>query len=147
MAGLSNSSANSLALLLFQATTWANVAQNAGTSPATTLYISLHTADPGPSGTQSTSEAAYTGYARQTLIRTAAGWTVAGAVITPISTISFPACTGGSETETFLGIGLAATAGTGTTAQLLMSGSISPTIAVASGVTPQLTTSSTITLS
>jgi hypothetical protein len=61
----------------------------------------------------------------------------------PVATISFPAATGGSETETYAGIGtLVSTAG-----KLLFAGAISPTIAVSNGVTPQLTTASMLTLS
>ncbi|QKE41980.1 MAG: hypothetical protein HO274_12230 [Ferrovum myxofaciens] len=57
------------------------------------------------------------------------------------ATIVFPAATAGSETETFWGIGVAAT-GVGT---LLYSGAITPGIVVSNGVTPELTTSSTAT--
>ncbi len=53
----------------------------------------------------------------------------------------FPAATAGSETKTFWGIGTAST-GAGT---LLYSGSITPSIVVSNGVTPELTTSSTAT--
>lgn len=44
----------------------------------TLLYISLHTADPGEAGSQLTSEAAFTGYARVSVARTSLGFTVAG---------------------------------------------------------------------
>src|ERR1041385_2048787 len=52
--------------LLFQNTTWANVGDATGlvhTTTAGSFFISLHTADPS-AGNQSTSETAYTGYAR-----------------------------------------------------------------------------------
>ena len=35
----------------------------------TNLYVSLHTADPGEAGDQTTSEATYTGYARIAVVR------------------------------------------------------------------------------
>ncbi len=141
MAGKTTTWANDLLKLLFQAVPVANVADNAATSPLTNLYISLHTADPGVTGAQNTSEAAYTGYARVAVARSAVGWTVTGNSVSPASTIVFPAATSGSETETFWGIGVAAT-GAGT---LLYSGSITPGIVVSNGVTPELTTSSTAT--
>ncbi len=141
MAGKTTTWANDLLKLLFQSTPVANIADNAATSPLTNLYISLHTADPGVAGAQNTSEAAYTGYARVAVARSAVGWTVTGNSVSPASTIVFPAATAGSETETFWGIGVAAT-GAGT---LLYSGSITPGIAVSNGVTPELTTSSTAT--
>ncbi len=141
MAGKTTTWANDLLKLVFQSTPVANLADNAATSPLTNLYISLHTADPGVAGAQNTSEAAYTGYARVAVARSAVGWTVTGNSVSPAATIVFPAATAGSETETFWGIGVAAT-GAGT---LLYSGSITPGIAVSNGVTPELTTSSTAT--
>ncbi len=141
MAGKTTTWANDLLKLLFQSTPIANLADNAATSPLTNLYISLHTADPGVAGAQNTSEAAYTGYARVAVARSAVGWTVTGNSVSPASTLVFPAATAGSETETFWGIGVAAT-GAGT---LLYSGPITPGIAVSNGVTPELTTSSTAT--
>lgn len=141
MAGTNSTFANTLLLLLFNATTIANVAQNATSSPITDIYVSLHTADPG-NGNQTTSEAAYTSYARVAVARTAGGWTVTSNAVSPAATISFPAATGGSETETYAGIGKSIS-GAGV---LWFSGPISPTIAVSNGVTPQLTTASTLTL-
>ncbi|MFN8992931.1 MAG: hypothetical protein ACK5X3_04600, partial [Pseudomonadota bacterium] len=44
----------------------------------TNLFVSLHTADPGEAGTQLTSEANYTSYARATVSRSGTGWTVTG---------------------------------------------------------------------
>lgn len=135
--------ANSLAKLIFQATAIANLADNAASSPLTNLYISLHTADPGASGNQTTSEAAYGSYARVALVRTSSGWTVTNNVITPVATVTFPAPTSGSETELFIGIGSAAS-GTGV---LYMRGSLSPGLVVASGGSaPALTTATSITL-
>ena len=75
MASLTNSAENSFLVLLFNATAWANVADNAAGSPLTNLYVSLHTADPGEGGSQTTNETAYTNYARQPVARTAGGWT------------------------------------------------------------------------
>jgi len=137
----SNSAENSILALIFNATAWANIADNAATGPLTNLYVSLHTADPGEGGNQTTNEAAYTSYARVAVARTSGGWTVSGASVSPVATISFPAATGGGETETYFGVGTASS-GAGV---LLYSGPISPTIGVSSGVTPQLTTASTIT--
>lgn len=137
----SNSAENSILALIFNATAWANIADNAASGPLTNLYVSLHTADPGEGGNQTTNEAAYTSYARVAVARTSGGWTVSGASVSPVATISFPAATGGGETETYFGVGTASS-GAGV---LLYSGPISPTIGVSSGVTPQLTTASTIT--
>jgi len=145
MAGFSSSMANSVLLLILQASAIANLADNAASSPITNVYLSLHTATPA-SGNQSTSEAAYTSYARQALVRSTSspGFTIASNVATLAANTSFPASTGTpSETETFAGVGKAVSGAT----QLYFYGALSPTIAVtAAGVTPQVLNTSTITL-
>jgi hypothetical protein len=130
--------------LLFNATGITNIADNTATSPLTNLYISLHTGDPGVSGNQTTSEVAYTGYARVAVARTSGGWTVSGSnpvQVAPVATISFPAGTAGSGTAAYFGVGTASS-GTGV---LLYTGTVTPNIVCGNGVTPQLTSSSTIT--
>ena len=125
--------------LTFNANAIANLAQNNGTSPATTLTVALHTADPGAGGTQSTSEISYTGYARVAIARTSGGWTITSASVSPVANIDFGAMTGGTGgTATHFSVG------TGTSNAMLYSGAISPTIAVTTGVTPRLTTASVI---
>jgi hypothetical protein len=127
--------------LIFNATPIANIADNAATSPLTSLYVSLHTSDPGEAGSQTTSEAAYTGYARVAVARTTGGWTVTANSVSPVATISFPQCTGGTATVTHFAVGVAAS-GAG---KILYSGTVTPNISISNGVTPQLTTSSAIT--
>jgi len=71
--------------LIYNATAYATVAQNNASSPLTNLYLSLHTAWPGITGSQTTSEASYTGgsgnYARIAVARTSGGFTVSGRTI------------------------------------------------------------------
>lgn len=136
-----NTFENDILKLIFNATAIANMADNAATSPLTALFVSLHTADPGEAGSQTTSECAYTGYARVSVARTTGGWTVTANSVSPVADISFPACTAGTETATHAGVGTA-TSGAG---KLLYKGAISPTIAISNGVTPIITTTSTIT--
>lgn len=131
---------NDFLKLVFNATAIANIADNAGTSPLTSLYVSLHTADPGESGNQTTSEATYTSYARVAVARTSGGWTVTGNSVSPAADISFPAATGGTNTITHFAVGTASS-GTG---KVLYKGAVSPNISVSSGVTPKLTTATTI---
>lgn len=71
-----NTFENDFLKLVFNATAIANIADNAATSPLTNLYVSLHTADPGEAGDQTTSEITYTSYARVAVARTSGGWTV-----------------------------------------------------------------------
>jgi hypothetical protein len=137
----SNTLENSLLELIFKATTFADIAENDTTSPATNLYFSLHTSDPGEAGTQATNECAYTSYARVAVARSGSGFTVTANSVSPAATVSFPACTGGTETATHFGVGIGVSGAT----VLLYSGTISPNISISSGVTPQLTTATTIT--
>lgn len=139
-----NAFENSLLLLIFNNTDIANIGDAAGlqnSATAGSLYVSLHTADPGEAGSQTTSEIAYTSYARVAVARSGAGWTVTGNSVSPAATISFPAGTGGSGTATYFGIGTDSS-GAGV---LLYKGAISPSIVCGSGITPQLTTATAIT--
>ena len=137
-----NSLENSLLLLLFNATAIANIADNAASSPLTNLYVSLHTADPGEAGSQTTSEISYTGYARVAVARTSGGWTVTANSVSPAAEIAFTISSGGSGgTVTHFGVGTASS-GAGV---LLYSGTVSPNFVVASGVIPKLSTATAIT--
>lgn len=141
MAAKSTVFATQLLALLLNATAIANVADNAAGSPITNTYLSLHTASPGAAGDQTTNEAAYTSYARVAVSRTSGGYTVASGTATLAAAQNFPTATGGAETETFFGVGKSVS-GAGV---LYYFGPLSPTIAVSNGVTPQLTTGTTIT--
>lgn len=134
---------NDLLKLIFNATAIANVADNAAASPLTNLYVSLHTADPGEAGSQTTNETAYTGYARQPVARTAGGFTVTGNSVSPVANVSFPQCTASPGAAiTHFGIGTAVS-GAG---KLLYSGTVTPNITMAVNVTPIIQASgSTIT--
>lgn len=128
--------------LTFQAVAIANMADNAASSPFTNIYVGLHTADPGAGGSQTTSEAAYPSYARVAVARTTGGWSISSQTISPVAAISFPVSTGSpSETETHFHCGTVVSAA----GKILYSGTVTPNITVnAAGITPQLTTGSTI---
>jgi hypothetical protein len=134
-----NTFENDFLKLIFNATAIADLARDAA-APATTLTVALHTADPGEAGDQTTSETAYTGYARQTVARTSGGFTVTTNSVSPVANIDFPECTasaGGPITHFSVG--------TGVSNKLLYSGTVTPNIAMAVGVIPRLKTTSTIT--
>lgn len=137
---------NAMLKLVFNATAIANIADNAAASPLTNLYWSLHTADPGSGGNQSTSETNYGSYARQAVARTTGGMTASTAQSTsPVANVVFPAATSPNlptvSSITFAGIGVANAGAT----SLLYSGPVTPNINVSTGVQPILTTASTIT--
>lgn len=121
--------------LIFENANAANIGDATGlrgSSTAGVFYISLHTGDPGEAGDQTTSEATYTSYARVAVARSTAGWTVSGNTATNDSAISFPACTGGSNTITHFGIGTDSS-GAG---NLVIKGALTASLAVSSGITP-----------
>lgn len=103
-----------------------------GSSSAGSLYISLHTADPGEAGAQNTSETTYTSYARVAIARSGSAWSVASGLAFNVAAVTFPECTGGPQTITHFGIGTASS-GAGV---LLWSGALLAPYAVASGITP-----------
>lgn len=139
---ISDTSENAILALIFNATTWANYAINASTSPETNIVCALHTADPLDAGTQATSEATYTGYLRVNVLRTSGGWTVTGNSVSPVAAINFPAGTAGSGTVTNFSTGKSG----GGASPILFSGTVTPNIATGNGVTPSLSTATTITL-
>ena len=139
----SNTLENEYLLLLFNNTDMAGVGDATGVRGSTTpgsLYLSLHTADPGEGGTQSTSEATYTDYARVAVARSSAGFTVSGSAVQLAAIANFPTGSGGSGTATYFGIGDDAS-GAG---KLRYSGPLSPTLVTGNGITPQITTAANL---
>lgn len=139
-----NSWENALALLVFNNTNAANIGDATGlrgSSSAGSLYLSLHTSDPGEAGDQTTNEIAYTSYARVAVARSGAGFTVTGGAIALAANADFPAGTGGSGTATHFGIGTASS-GAGV---LLYKGAISPNIVCGDGVTPRINAGTVVT--
>lgn len=141
--GKGNTTSANFLKLLYQAVAWANVADNAASTPLTNIYYSLQTADPLASGAQNANEAAYPSYARQAVARTTGGHSISSQSISPVATVSFPQSTGTpSEVETYFATGVASSGAT----VILHWGPISPTITMNNaGITPQLTTATTIT--
>ena len=130
--------------LLFTNTAFTLVGDASGlpaTTTAGSLYFSLHTADPGEAGDQTTSEVTYTSYARVAVARSAAGWTVTADAVAVDAAVTFPAGTGGAGTATHWGLGTSS-AGAG---KLLYKGTITPNIVTGNGITPQLTAGTVVT--
>lgn len=132
-----NAFESALLSLIFENADAANVGDATGlrgSSTAGVFYISLHTGSAiGETSVQNTSEAAYTSYARVSVARSTAGWTTSGNTCDNDAAITFPAATGGSETETDFGIGSDASS----TGNLFLYGALSASLAVSSGITPE----------
>lgn len=125
---------NNLVNLMYRATAWANVADNAASSPLTDTYVSLHTADLTAGTNQQTqNETSYTNYARQSVARST-GWDAAsGGATDNAATISFPQCGTTGATITHVATGTSST-GTG---NVWHYGALNSSIAVSNGITPQ----------
>ena len=125
---------NGLLSLIFENANYANVGDATGlrgSSTAGVFYISLHTADPGEGGSQNTTESAYTNYARVSVARSTAGWSVASGVADNDAAITFPQCGVSGSTITDFGIGSDST-GAG---NLFLKGASA--LVVSANITPQ----------
>ncbi len=136
----SNTFENDILQLIFNNVDIADIGDAGGlqnSAAAGSLYVALHTADPGEAGNASTSESAYTSYARVAVARTVGGWTVSGNSATNAALIQFPECTGGSETITHVSITTAVSGAS----KILYSGALSASRSVSSGIQPQFAAS------
>jgi hypothetical protein len=108
-----------------------------GTSPGWRTnangYLALHVADPS-AGTQSTSPATYTPYARMPITRDSNGWEITADTAQNKNQVQFAICASGSDTITHVSYGeTLATAG-----QIYYCGALSPSIPVAAPIQPQV---------
>jgi hypothetical protein len=133
---MTNAAEAALLDLLFLNTDWAGIGDAGGlqnSAAAGSFYISLHTADPGEAGSQTTSEVAYTGYARVAVARTAGGFTRTVSTVANTALVQFPQATGGTATATHFGIGTDST-GAG---NLLLKGALNSSLSISNGIQPQ----------
>jgi hypothetical protein len=133
---MTNAAEANLLNIIFINTDWANIGNVnglRGSTSAGSFYISLHTADPGESGSQSTNEASYTGYARVAVARSVSGFTLVTSTISNAALVQFAQCTGGTNTLTHFGIGTDLS-GAG---NLIFKGSLTSSLSVSTGIQPQ----------
>ena len=133
---MTNSAEAALLDLLFLNVDWANIGDAGGlqnSAAAGSFYISLHTADPGEAGSQTTNEVAYTSYARVAVARTAGGWTRSVSTVSNTALVQFPQATGGTATATHFGIGTDSS-GAG---NLLLKGALNSSLSISNGIQPQ----------
>ena len=144
MAGKSDAFESSWLQLLFNNQAITNIGDASGlraTGTAGSLYVSLHSADPGETGSAVTSEVtttAYNTYARAAVARSTSGWTVSGTNPTQVANaaaINYTAMASGTGvTATYFGI-VNTSSGAGV---LLYSGQINSGagLAISAGITP-----------
>lgn len=125
---------NSILALIFNGTAWADIAENDAMGPLTSLWISLHTGDPGVGGSQLTNEATYGAYARKEVSRNTAGWLAPiGGVTKNTALAQFVECNGGSNIISHVAIGtLSAGAG-----RVLYAGQLNDNRTISAGIQPQ----------
>jgi hypothetical protein len=125
---------NSFLALLYNATAWANVADNAAGSPTTNIHVSLHTASLTAAATQATSETAFTDYARVAVPRSTGGWTAPSARATQnAAAIEFPQCGVTGATITTAATGKLLTTG----GDIYHYGDLNASIAVSNQIQPR----------
>jgi hypothetical protein len=113
----------------------ANVGDASGLQPSASagvFWISLHTASPGETGDQTTSESAYTNYARQDEARNTTQWTVTGNTADNDNAITYPECGVTGSTVTDFGLG-SASSGAG---NLFLFGALTASRIINAGITP-----------
>jgi hypothetical protein len=130
----STATCNSVVNLMYRATAWANVADNAASSPLTNTHVGLHTGNlTAGTNSQAENETAYTDYARQAVARST-GWSAAsGGATENAATISFPQCGASGATLTHVSTGVASSGATA----VWHYGALNSPLAVSSGITPQ----------
>jgi hypothetical protein len=134
----STTTCNSIVNLMYRATAWANVADNAASSPLANTFVALHTGNlTAATNSQAENETAYTNYARQSVARST-GWAAAsGGATSNAATISFPQCGASGATLSHVSTG---TTVSGATA-VWHYGALNSSLAVSSGITPQFAAS------
>ena len=96
-----------------------------------TGYVALYTADPGAAGTAITNEATYTSYARVAVTKSS-GFSRSTNTVSNVGAVTWPACTGGSNTITYFAV-VTTASGAGS---ILFSGALTSSLAVSTGITP-----------
>ncbi len=131
----SNTFENDLLQLIFNNVDIADIGDASGlqnSAAAGSLYVALHTSDPGEAGNATTNETSYTNYARVAVARSAGGWTVAGNTVTNTAQITFPQCGATGATITHASITTAVSGAS----KILYKGALSSSLAVALNITP-----------
>jgi len=145
MAGKSDAFEFDLLQHIFAGKAITNISATAGT---TLVWYGLHTTDPGDAGSTA-AEGIGAQYTRASVQRSTAGHTVtsgtsaAVATVSPTTTLAFPQNTS-TSTGTYTHFSVYPSSSSIGSAQIY-AGTISPNINVSQNVTPQITTSSSIT--
>jgi hypothetical protein len=128
------SACNAILALIYNATAWANVADNAASSPLTNIAMALATASYTGASTLATNEATYTNYARVNVARTTGGWAAPSAGATQnAAAIEFAQCGVTGNTITSASAGKTG----GGAAEIFHYGDLNASIAVSNQIQPR----------
>ena len=128
--GKSTSTSNSILALIYNAVAWANIADNAGSSPRTYIEIALHTGTVAVGDAQTVNEANFGAYARLQIARSTSGFEVPASGSTSNKTLAqFLECTGGTNVITNVSTGHGGT--------VLHTGTLSSPRTISSGIRAQ----------
>lgn len=130
----STATCNSILALMYNATTWANVAINATASPITDVEVSLHVAIlTAGLDDQTDQETVYTNYVRVPKARSSSGWTVpSGGSTKNEGQIQFAQCGTTGATLQYVATGTAHTLA----GHVWHYGSLNSPLIVSTGITP-----------
>lgn len=131
----STATCNSILDLMYNATTWTNVAINATVAPLTNVEVSLHVATLTPAlDDQTDQETAYSNYVRVPKARgSAVGWEVAsGGSTKNEGSVQFAQCGASGATLNYVATGTAHTS----TGHVWHYGTLNSPLVVSSGITP-----------
>lgn len=124
---------NNILALMYNATAWADVAENDSSSPAAVIQMALATASYAASDALNADEATYTNYVRQTPARTTGGWTApSGGATSNAAAIEYPQCGASGNTIVAAATGKGAGAG-----ELWHYGDLNASIAVSNQIQPR----------
>ena len=128
---------NRILNIMYGATAWPTVADNAAASPLTSVYLAFHSSSPTPgANAQNENEVAYTNYAREATTRSTAAWTAAaGGITSNVSLIQFPQSGATGATLQSTSTGVAASGATAVWHYGALNSSI--TIGASASITPQ----------
>lgn len=131
----STATCNKLLDLVLNGIAWTDIAENDASSPLTSLYLSLHSADPGVGNSQLTNEVAYTNYVRIPISRVAfAGFLAASSgQAVNAALLQFAQCGVTGATATHVAIGTASS-GAG---NVLYAGALNSSLPIANTIRPQ----------
>lgn len=130
----STATCNSILALMYNATAWTNVADDAASAPLTNIEVSLHTGSlTAGTDSQTDNETTYTDYVRVPKARSTAGWTApSGGATENEGQIQFAQCGTTGATITYVATGTAHTS----TGHVWHYGELNSPLIVSTGITP-----------